>query len=624
MLILRNANMAVIDSLHYDDEMPWPPEADGNGPTLQLTDHFLDNALAPSWIAQAPTPGQANVVSLQPQTIDFQAIADRLTTDAPFDITATATSGLSVQLAILSGPASISGNTITLDGSEGEVMVEATQAGDFIWDSATPVVQSFQVTEEVISSEYCGSSGQQPWHEWIGRVEFGSIDHTSLKDLYGNFTNISTTIGPGETIGLTVTPAFSWTMYEEYIRVWIDYNQDFDFNDPGEMVLEGHGTGLLSANVTIPANAVLGQTRMRVSMQRNQYAGPCDNFTVGEVEDYSVIIGSSTLLPQTIDFPTIADMNTGSAPFALSATATSGLAVSYEIVNGPATVSGNIVSLTGGSGTVTVRAKQTGDAQYQAAVPVNRTFTVINVPPPPPPGVYCKSKGSQPWHEWIRQVEFGNINHISFKDLYGNFINISTNAALGETISLTVTPAYSWEVFEEYFRVWIDFNQDFDFDDPGEMVLEAHGTFSLSADVTIPGAAVLGQTRMRVSMRRGQYPGPCGDYVLGEVQDYTVNITPNAPSGPAIEGLPSFPYLKLFPNPTNNQVTAHFRSLNPGKVRINIVNSLGMAVRTEKYDLQKGEHRIVLDVSALQSGPYILFLQPEGEKVMAKRFIKME
>ena len=55
-----------VDSLSYDDEAPWPLEADGLGATLELTNAELDNALAPSWKAsQIPggTPGQMNSVS---------------------------------------------------------------------------------------------------------------------------------------------------------------------------------------------------------------------------------------------------------------------------------------------------------------------------------------------------------------------------------------------------------------------------------------------------------------------------------------------------------------------------------------------------------------------------------
>lgn len=79
------------------------------------------------------------------QAISFPQIANHLSTDAPFEIEATATSGLPVSFEILSGPATIDGNTITLSGEEGEVTVRATQEGNEQYDPAIPVDNRFMV-----------------------------------------------------------------------------------------------------------------------------------------------------------------------------------------------------------------------------------------------------------------------------------------------------------------------------------------------------------------------------------------------------------------------------------------------------------------------------------------------
>ena len=64
----------------------------------------------------------------------------------------------------------------------------------------------------------------------------------------------------------------------------------------------------------------------------------------------------------------------GDAPFPLTATADSGLPVSFS-VTGPATLSGNMLTLTGW-GTVTVTAAQPGNNTYSAAADVARSFVV--------------------------------------------------------------------------------------------------------------------------------------------------------------------------------------------------------------------------------------------------------
>jgi hypothetical protein len=79
---------------------------------------------------------------------------------------------------------------------------------------------------------------------------------------------------------------------------------------------------------------------------------------------------------QTINFSVLpATATFGSAgPYTLSATSTSGLAVSYS-VSGPATISGNILTITG-AGAVVVNASQAGSAEYTAATSVSQTITV--------------------------------------------------------------------------------------------------------------------------------------------------------------------------------------------------------------------------------------------------------
>jgi hypothetical protein len=40
----------------------------------------------------------------------------------------------------------------------------------------------------------------------------------------------------GAANSITLTPGYSGSAYNEYFRVWIDYNKDGDFTDPGELV----------------------------------------------------------------------------------------------------------------------------------------------------------------------------------------------------------------------------------------------------------------------------------------------------------------------------------------------------------------------------------------------------
>ena len=81
-------------------------------------------------------------------------------------------------------------------------------------------------------------------------------------------------------------------------------------------------------------------------------------------------------IPQTISFGPLSRQTVGDAPFPLSASASSGLPVGFTIVSGPATLSGNILTLSG-AGTVVVRASQAGNALYASAANVDQVLVVL-------------------------------------------------------------------------------------------------------------------------------------------------------------------------------------------------------------------------------------------------------
>lgn len=85
---------------------------------------------------------------------------------------------------------------------------------------------------------------------------------------------------------------------------------------------------------------------------------------------------SDTKLPQTITFGALSKQVFGDAPFALSATASSGLSVSFSILAGPAIVNSNFVTMTG-SGLVVIRASQAGDATYAPAPNVDQVLNIL-------------------------------------------------------------------------------------------------------------------------------------------------------------------------------------------------------------------------------------------------------
>lgn len=137
---------------------------------------------------------------------------------------------------------------------------------------------------------YCTSVGLNSSKEWIERVRIGNLlDNTSGNNGgYGNFTGTVVDLGIGTSEYFQLTPGFSSGYYKEKWRVWIDFNNDGDFDDAGERVFQRGGNGTVKRWVTIPTTATPGPTRMRISMRFKRQAQACQDFPDGEVEDYIV------------------------------------------------------------------------------------------------------------------------------------------------------------------------------------------------------------------------------------------------------------------------------------------------------------------------------------------------
>lgn len=139
------------------------------------------------------------------------------------------------------------------------------------------------------------------------------------------------------------------------------------------------GPGTLTYQWRVDGEAIDGATAATLTLT-SVTAADAGSYDVVVSNTYgSVTSNTATLavnaVAQTITFGTLPDVPFTFTPIALSATSSSGLAVEYSIVSGPATVAGTSLTLTG-TGMVTVRASQPGNASFSAATPVERTFTV--------------------------------------------------------------------------------------------------------------------------------------------------------------------------------------------------------------------------------------------------------
>ncbi|MCP4711346.1 MAG: hypothetical protein GY869_22225 [Planctomycetes bacterium] len=136
------------------------------------------------------------------------------------------------------------------------------------------------------SSAYCDSYGQNS-ATYIDYVEFGSFSNSSGAAGYTDFTNQTVNMTSGGSVSYRIEKGDS---NSSGFRVWIDFNNDGDFDDSGERVVStGMWNNYATGSFNIPSGLNV-TTRMRVSVKRNNYPGPCEVFSYGEVEDYTVVI----------------------------------------------------------------------------------------------------------------------------------------------------------------------------------------------------------------------------------------------------------------------------------------------------------------------------------------------
>lgn len=127
--------------------------------------------------------------------------------------------------------------------------------------------------------------------ERIARVRFANIDNVSNITAasksagYEDFTSITGIVNRGQTLPITVDID---NFDNDQVAVWIDFNKDGIFSESEKTVLTA--AAVSTGNVTVPIDAKLGNTRMRVRINYNAAPPACGNTTYGQVEDYTIQI----------------------------------------------------------------------------------------------------------------------------------------------------------------------------------------------------------------------------------------------------------------------------------------------------------------------------------------------
>jgi hypothetical protein len=368
----------------------------------------------------APQITQTTNATTASQSITFGTLSNQVYGTTPPALSATASSGLAVSFASTTSTiCTVSGTTVTLV-SAGTCTIQATQAGNTNYAAAPSVNQSFSVTQASQTITF-GALSSQPY----GTAPF-AVSATASSNLPVSFNSQTTSICTVSATTVTLVSAGTCTIQATQAgntnyAAAPSVNQSFQVTQASQTITFGalsnkvygtapftlsatasSGLAVSFASTTATVCTVSGSTVTLLSggqctIQATQ-AGNTNYAAAPSVNQSFQVTQAS----QTITFGALSSQPYGTAPFTVSATASSSLPVSFNSqTTSICTVSATTVTLVS-AGTCTIQATQAGNTNYAAAPSVNQSFQVtqasqtITFPAPASPAAYNSSFAVSP------------------------------------------------------------------------------------------------------------------------------------------------------------------------------------------------------------------------------------
>ncbi|WP_185816783.1 GEVED domain-containing protein [Hymenobacter metallilatus] len=230
---------------------------------------------------------------------------------------------------------------------------------------------------------------------------------------------------------------------------------------------------------------------------------------------------------------------------------------------------------------------------------------------------YCASKGTSVSYEWIDLVQLGSINRTSAANAgYYDGTALGTTVTAGSAQTISYSAGYASTAYTEYWKVYIDYNQNGVFTDAGELVASrsSASASTLTSTFTVPTTAKNGKTRLRVVMSDASATTSCGSYSYGETEDYSITISGGtARQGGATAEAAGY---RLYPNPATDVLNIEVpASIDNKAVSVTVYDVRGAEMKQVRFDGN------LLNVGSLAKGVYTLRIA-DGQQVTHQRFVK--
>jgi hypothetical protein len=382
---------------------------------------------------------------------------------------------------------------------------------------------------------YCNPAPSSVDGTGITLVNFGStpnIVNNSTSTETNNYGNYSSQIGNIQAgVASDVNITYS-TGYTYDTKIWIDFNNDLDFDDVGENVYTGVSIATspttLVASITIPPATTIGNYRMRIG---GVDAGPpttCYTGSYGTYEDYTVnVTAAPTCFPPIL-------------------TATSGLTTSSVILNWTAPSNGTtpggyeyVVSTTNtvpsGSGTAvstlnaTISSLSANTTYYYFVRSDCGSGTYSSWASGTFYTGYCIATSSSQ-ASWISNfTSTGASTNMAFSSsagAAGGYSDVSASNKISNYILSATSISLTAGGPTCGFAVWVDWNKNLVFEAGEKMFTTAGYVTTTTGTITVPSGTANGNYKMRVIVDFNQTApaSACGNISRGEYVDYNFEV----------------------------------------------------------------------------------------------------
>ncbi|WP_321289726.1 GEVED domain-containing protein [uncultured Sunxiuqinia sp.] len=165
-----------------------------------------------------------------------------------------------------------------------------------------PIVLLFSFSTTFAQSPLCSSYPANFCCEYVSSVNINGVVQAGAPDATGfstgpgyfDYTSSSmTTLTAGNTYPVSVTVKTN-SGFQEYVKIWFDFNGNGDLSDSGELVFDQvntfNGTYTYSGNITVPSNAFNGDVYIRVVMVYANTPALCGSYGYGTTLDMKATI----------------------------------------------------------------------------------------------------------------------------------------------------------------------------------------------------------------------------------------------------------------------------------------------------------------------------------------------